>query len=78
MERGGYVQFSSDENQCQLFVGGIHPKATRSRTSVITGELTEYFSQFGPMTECRMIKDKVTRKFACDFREIQRFLLYHI
>ena len=45
----------------QLFVGGIHPRTSKGR-DLSQADLVDYFSQFGPLAECRMIFDKVTRK----------------
>jgi RNA recognition motif-containing protein len=39
-----------------LFVGGIPPKIDRK-------PLKEYFEKFGEVEECRMMRDKVTKKF---------------
>ena len=40
----------------QIFVGGCHPKIQQA-------DLKGYFSKFGKVTECRLIKDKQTKKF---------------
>lgn len=40
----------------QIFVGGCHPQ-------IKNHELKNYFSQFGKVIECRLVKDKRTKKF---------------
>ena len=43
----------------QLFVGGCHPDSTKGTSQFLNIELLEeYFSKFGKITECRLIKDK--------------------
>jgi RNA recognition motif-containing protein len=40
----------------QIFVGGCHPRIQKN-------QLRDYFSQFGEVTESRLVKDKRTKKF---------------
>lgn len=54
-----------------LWVGFIQEQLKVN--SVDSGELIDYFSQFGPLIECRMIFDKVTRRFLLTLEKFRGF-----
>jgi RNA-binding protein Musashi len=45
----------SSHDSCKLFIGGLSGKTT-------TDMLRQYFSKFGTVSECTVMKDPVTRR----------------
>jgi hypothetical protein len=62
----------------QLFIGGIPPSVTESNRTLTSEMFKGFFESYGPMSECRMVIDKVSRKLShLSDRPAQRIRVRH-